>query len=254
MSAPVDALGPAAGPRVVLLHGIGLGPWSMADAARRLARRNRVLVMHRRGYGRAPDRAAGTTMADDVTDLLRVLDAADAARAVVAGVGAGASIALAAAIAHPERIAGVVAHEPEVGPLAPGAHGLVSAGIGALEQAGDPAHGVETIALMLLGARAFGALAPSARAALREAGPAVAVELAVLASFAPTPAELARLAALPVVSSVGALSRPQRHEAARVLAVRARADLVVVPRCGHLVQTDAPVALARAVGTVQAPR
>lgn len=251
---PVDLAGPAGAPRVVLVHGIGVGPGAMAEVARRLARRARVVVVHRRGYGRAAGRAPAATVADQVADLMRAIDAAGADRAVLAGVGAGASIALAAAIAHPGRVAGVVAHEPFLGTLAPGAHGLLAAAAGALEQVADPLLAMDALAMMLLGARAAAALPASVRDDLRAAASAAAAEVPGLADFAPGADGLRVLAGMPVVASAGARSRSQRMEATRVLAVHARAQTVVVPRCGHLVQLDAPGALVRAVGATLTAR
>lgn len=67
-------------------------------------------------------------------------------------------------------------------------------------------------------------------------------------AFSPTARELSRLRAIPVVSSVGARSGPERRQAGGVL-VRLAGAVLARPPSSHLVQIEAPAALAElAVG------
>jgi pimeloyl-ACP methyl ester carboxylesterase len=170
---------------------------------------------------------------------------------VLAGVSGGATVALATAIAHPGRVRALLAHEPALGPLAPGVHGLLSAAAGALAQAADPATGAETMGRILAGP-SWERQPPGVRRAVREAGPVVAAEVPGFIAFRPTPADLAGLRALPVLTSVGARSRAQRTAAAAVLAASAGARVEVIPDCAHLVQLEAPVVFARMVARLAA--
>jgi pimeloyl-ACP methyl ester carboxylesterase/predicted glycosyltransferase len=81
-----------------------------------LARHFRVVVVDGRGNGRS-DRPVGSgayALAEQVADLVTVLDATGTDQAVVVGLSAGARRALALAGAHPDRVAGVVAIAPAV--------------------------------------------------------------------------------------------------------------------------------------------
>jgi pimeloyl-ACP methyl ester carboxylesterase/predicted glycosyltransferase len=81
-----------------------------------LARYFRVVVVDGRGNGRS-DRPVGRgayALAEQVADLVTVLDATGTDQAVVVGLSAGARRALALAGAHPDRVAGVVAIAPAV--------------------------------------------------------------------------------------------------------------------------------------------
>jgi pimeloyl-ACP methyl ester carboxylesterase len=231
---------------VVLLHGVCFGPETMAAAGARLSRRCRVLIPHRRGYGQSACLPPATSVDEQVADLLGVLDRAEIAQAVLAGVSGGATISLAAAIAHPGRVRALLVHEPALGPLAPGVHGLLSTAAGAVAQADDPATGAETMGRILAGP-GWERQPPGVRRAVREAGVVVAAEVPGFIAWHPSPGDLAGLRGHSLLTSVGARSRAQRTAAAEVLARLAGARVQVIPDCAHLAQIDAPVAFARVV-------
>jgi pimeloyl-ACP methyl ester carboxylesterase/UDP:flavonoid glycosyltransferase YjiC (YdhE family) len=79
-----------------------------------LARHFRVVVVDGRGNGRSdrPVGPAAYTVEEDVADLVAVLDATGTDRVVVVGLSLGARRGLALAVAHPDRVAGVVALAP----------------------------------------------------------------------------------------------------------------------------------------------
>lgn len=100
------------GPPVLLLHGgPGLGFDYLRDLAEELARENDVAWYQQRGQ--QPSAAEGPyTVAADVGDARRVLDALGWQRAYVVGHSWGGHLALHVAEAMPERLLGVLAVDP----------------------------------------------------------------------------------------------------------------------------------------------
>ena len=100
------------GPPVLLLHGgPGLGFDYLRDLADELAEENDVAWYQQRGL--APSAADGPyTVAEDVGDARRVLDALGWERAYVVGHSWGGHLALHVAEAMPERLLGVLSVDP----------------------------------------------------------------------------------------------------------------------------------------------
>ena len=100
------------GPRVLLLHGgPGLAFDYLRDLADELAQENDVAWYQQRGQ--EPSAAEGPyTVAADVGDARRVLDALGWQKAYVVGHSWGGHLALHAALAMPERLFGVLAVDP----------------------------------------------------------------------------------------------------------------------------------------------
>jgi pimeloyl-ACP methyl ester carboxylesterase len=100
------------GPPVLLLHGgPGLGFDYLRDLADELAQENDVAWYQQRGQ--APSAVEGPyTVAADVEDARRVLDALGWERAYVVGHSWGGHLALHVAEAMPERLLGVLAIDP----------------------------------------------------------------------------------------------------------------------------------------------
>jgi pimeloyl-ACP methyl ester carboxylesterase len=230
---------------VVLLHGVCFGPETFERPAAALGRRVRVLLPHRRGYGASSHLAPGTEVEQHVEDVIAVMDHEDVEQAVLVGVSGGATIAVAIALAHAPRVAAAVIHEPALGPLAPGVHGLLSTGAGMVAQAAEPGDGAEAMAALLAGPAGWLAQSPEDRARIHGLGPVVRAEVPGFVRFAPTAEQVRGLRGMRLVSSVGGLSRAQRRAAAQTLAELAGARLEVVPQSGHLVQIDAPGTLVR---------
>jgi DNA-binding SARP family transcriptional activator/pimeloyl-ACP methyl ester carboxylesterase len=77
---------------------------------RRLAASSRLVLLDKRGTGMS-DRAGGyPPLPEHVDDLLAVMDAVGSRRAALFGVLDGGAIALLAAVAHPDRVAGVATY------------------------------------------------------------------------------------------------------------------------------------------------
>lgn len=116
-SGPVTLSGEAAGsgPAIVLLHGLTATRRYVVMGSRLLERGGlQVLAYDARGHGEsspAPDSAA-YAYPDLAADLGAVLDHHGLDRALLAGSSMGAHTAAAFALAHPERVAGLVAVTP----------------------------------------------------------------------------------------------------------------------------------------------
>ena len=232
---------------VLLVHGVAFGPAAFAGTAEALLGHARVIVVHRRGYGRTAARAGGGRPEDDAADILALLDRLEIERVSAVGVGDGATIATAFAMAHPDRCAGAVLHEPALGPLAPGVHALCARLARAVAATASPAVGADILAAALAGPRTWGAIGTYGRAEARRAASVVRQEMALHARFAPTPADLAGLRGIPVVAAVGGRSGPERREAAGVLVRHAGAVTALVPDAGTLAHLENPDALAALV-------
>lgn len=116
-SGAVTLAGEAAGegPALVLLHGLTATRRYVVMGSRVLERGGfRVIAYDARGHGESsPAPAAGAYEYEDLAaDLLAVLDAVEAERAVLVGSSMGAHTAMAFALARPERVAALVQVSP----------------------------------------------------------------------------------------------------------------------------------------------
>jgi pimeloyl-ACP methyl ester carboxylesterase len=221
---------PSGAPPVVLIHGVGFGPETLAPIATSLHAR----VFARRGYGeRAADQPA-SHVEEHVTDLLLALDRDGVERAVLAGISGGATVALAAALTAPERVVSAIVHEPAVGSLAPALRASILA---ALSTGGGVG-----LARFLAGERTWHAMPADLRAWAVANSELIEADADAFARFEPHFDTTA-----PLICSVGERSPPARYEVAERLAARTGAPVVVVPGGGHLCQLDAPAAFAELI-------
>lgn len=95
---------------LVLGHGFGGSARNFRPQARELSSNHLVVLFDARGHARSDAPADPAQYEPDrfVTDVLRVIDHVGAERAVVGGLSMGAGIALRIALAHPERVAGLL--------------------------------------------------------------------------------------------------------------------------------------------------
>jgi pimeloyl-ACP methyl ester carboxylesterase len=99
------------GPAYVLQHGLCGTAQAVLDELGPSG--HRVIAMDSRGHGGSPlGPADGLSYAGFASDLASVLDQLDIDRAVVAGVSMGAGVAVAFALAYPQRVDGVVLVRP----------------------------------------------------------------------------------------------------------------------------------------------
>lgn len=95
-----------AGPPVVLLHAGVADRRSWRPLAPALAGDHHLVAWDRRGFG--DTRVDHPAPHDHLDDLVAVMDAAEVDRAVVVGNSMGGGIAIDAALAHPDRVSGLV--------------------------------------------------------------------------------------------------------------------------------------------------
>ena len=238
-----------AGPPVVFVHGWTLDLEAFEPQARALAGGFRVLRYDRRGFGLSPGEPG---RAADAEDLARIVARLEPARPVLVGHSQGARVALAFALAHPGRIAGLVLDGPpdETGdPEMAGDEdfsiaeyrGLVSAkGVEAFRRAWR-AH-----PLM----RLYGGDPDAAAAVGRMLERYPARDLAgppAPRTPAAGAAALSRLS-LPVLVVNGEFDTPIRRRAGEAIArALPRAERVLVPHAGHLPSLDNPDAYNEAL-------
>ncbi len=240
------------GPPLVLLHGIMLSSALWVHQLRELADHHRVIAIDLRGHGQSLPGSAGTGIELLASDTATVLRTLGIEHAVVVGHSMGGMVALQMALDLPlaerrRRLAGIVLTSTTAGPFAtvPGFTGVVRL------------TGPVTARALLLGERfgakalpsrdlrwwltrlGFGADAPAAQVRFVEAmhrgtpGRTLAGLIPSLATFDLS----ARLGSLdvPVLVVVGShdhLTAPKL--ARRMAAALPEAQLVELPRCGHM--------------------
>ncbi len=212
---PLHVIERGEGPAVLLVHGMASDAEAMAPGVDALARAGaRAIAFDRRGYGLsgAPEPYAGTTVEEQAEDAAAVIEALDAAPAVVAGDGFGALVALDVVKRHPSLVAGVALADPPLFAFVPEATETLAEQRARVEEAvrqGGPAAGVER----WLGGRVEGPALERARAAHR----AFFADFAGLATWPVSRRELRALRP-PAVILTGPGSPPHVVAAADALA------------------------------------
>jgi pimeloyl-ACP methyl ester carboxylesterase len=186
---PLAAVVRGDGPATVLVHGMGGTAWPVGELP------GRVITYDRRGYGGsgAPDHYARTTVNEQTEDLACVVQALDAAPALLVGADLGALVVLDALIRRSELARAAVLVDPPTYMFVPEATEALSEQRAALEdelRAGGP----EALEAARSRVVDFGAIAslPLSHADLAS----VAVPVAVVSSDAARPHDLAAAEAL----------------------------------------------------------
>ncbi len=231
------------GPDLVLVHGWALALDYWDTVVPLLAPRFRVLRFDRRGFGGS----VGTPSLDaDGVDLFQLMDAVGMERAAILGMSQGARVAVAAALAHPARVAALVLDGP---PMLGSADSSVASaeqevpmqqllslwrneGVAALQRA------VNALSLMKLANPT-----PDAGAALERCF--TAYRGADLTLSSPTRLQPVEELNLPVLIINGEQESPQRLQAGQRLVQQiAGSRLGVIPAAGHLAALDSPMRYA----------
>ena len=97
-----------AGPPVVLGHSFLCSGEMWRPQIEPLAERHRVINIDHRGHGRSGALTNPFDLYDMVGDVTAVLDHLEVERAIWAGLSIGGMVAMRAAIAVPERVAGLI--------------------------------------------------------------------------------------------------------------------------------------------------
>ena len=108
----LDFGGPAGGPLIVCVHGLGGSAANWAAVAPLLAGRCRVLAPDLAGHGLTQSRGRGTGVSANRALLHRFLASVSPDPAIVMGNSMGGMIALLEASAHPDTVAGLVLVDP----------------------------------------------------------------------------------------------------------------------------------------------
>jgi pimeloyl-ACP methyl ester carboxylesterase len=243
-----DAVGQ--GPCVLMVHSFLCDRKQFRHQVAALRMRWRVISVDMRGHGDSGDADQPFTLYDLVDDLLAVLDAERVRSAVWVGSSVGGMLAMRAAIRHPERVSALVLMNTEARPET--LFGAVT-------------FGVLRLTLLLVGAQRLARLQLTkflGRTTMREQ-PALVEELcqqfkaARVASVAEGMLTLIRRDDLfpslgdiecPSLVITGDEDRAMPRSASLEIARRIpRAELQVLPRCGHLSSLEAPQAVNQAL-------
>jgi len=163
------------------IHGTPRSPQLWTDAAKELAQLGRCIIYDRRGFSRSarPEPLAAVDLTDHVEDAAGVLEALEAAPAVVIGRSTGGLIALELAYRHPDKVAVLVLLEPAVYTLDPEISGeadrIRRQVLDVASQ--DPTRVAETAVRASHGDRFWDALPPDVKEHFSEASPAVLAEI-----------------------------------------------------------------------------
>jgi len=237
------------GAPVLLVPGVPGDAGQFSDVATALADGNRVLTYDRRGYSRSP-RPVGwtiTSIGEQAEDGAALLEQLGTGPAVVYGSSNGAIFALELAIAHPERVRGLILHEPPLiavladpGPVAAAMSELLQPAFAA----GGPDAALEAFLRFAFGDATIDGLHPAEHERLLANGEvAMTIELPATQGYVPDRAALARLG-VPSEILVGADQQvPFFREAAEWLAAALGTTVMAVPGA-HGPQFDHPQDLA----------
>jgi pimeloyl-ACP methyl ester carboxylesterase len=240
------------GPSVLLAHGFGGSARNFRPQVKALRDRHRVIVYDARGHARsgAPESAADYAADRFVADLARVLDQAGAERAVVGGLSMGAGIALRFALAHPQRVQGLVlASFPAAAREGEGFASRAAAFAKALDEEGLPAAGERFVWGEGSG------LSPRDAALVRQGflehrPRALAHVLRELIALQPSVQDMApQLARLdrPALIVAGEADAPSVATSRTLAAALPRARLAIIPGAGHVVNLQRPEAFNAAL-------
>lgn len=251
--------GPRDAPAIMLLHGSNadLHTWDPWTAA--LARKYRVIRFDQVGHGlTGPDPAEDYSTANYVADIDAVADRLGLSNFVVGGNSMGGKHALAYAIAHPDRVAGLVLVDGSGGPMPRREAGAPKKDSGNLGFTIARMPGVRLIAEQIT-PRSLIATSLAQSVSVKSVASPAAVDRywellrypgnrrATLTRFAmpydPIPAAAIAGLTVPTLILWGEEDRIIPVEAGRWLAqTLPDSRLVVYPRIGHLPQEEAPQA------------
>lgn len=219
--------GSVGSPKVVLIHGSLDRMAGMARVSREIDSYAHVLRYDRRGYGKSWPHSGPFTVADQVADLVDLLDGQ---RAVLVGHSYGGNVALACAATHPELVIAVSTYETPLSwlPWWPGSTAGAASMDGALTDA------AERFMRRLIGDDRWEELPDKTKEQRRREGVALVGELRALRQEAPWNPDAI---GCPVVCGHGEFARDHHKLSASWMSEQINgARKVVLPGAAH----DAP--------------
>jgi esterase len=237
------------GDPILCIHGAGSSTQLWADAVEQLAQLGRVIAYDRRGCSRSerPEPYERTSVSEHADDAAGLLDALDAAPAVIIGRSYGGTVALDLAIRHPDKVRAIAVLEGDAPrELAP----ATAAWIDAIEQRlrdvadrnGRDAVG-EALIDEIFGEGVWPQLPEPMRRILSENGPAILAELGGEWWLDADEDALAGIQQ-PALLVGAADSRPELRQPTEALAKAMPSARLVVVEGGHMIDPAAPDVLA----------
>jgi esterase len=237
------------GDPILCIHGAGSSTQLWANAVEELAQLGRVIAYDRRGCSRSerPEPYERTSVSEHADDAAALLDALDAAPAVIIGRSYGGTVAIDMAIRHAGQVRALASLEGDAPrKLAPATFAWIDAAEGRVrevaEQAGVDAAG-EALIVEIFGDGVWPQLPDPMRQVLTENGPAILAELGGEWWLDADATALARIEQ-PVLLVAASDSRPELREPTEALARAMPNARLVVVKGGHLIDPAAPEVLA----------
>jgi pimeloyl-ACP methyl ester carboxylesterase len=233
-----------AGASIVGVHGTGSSALAWTDAARSLSTRGRVIVYDRRGCLRSerPD-AYATDVPQQADDAAALIEALDAAPAIVIGRSYGADIAIELVLRRPELVRALVLLEGVESMTEQGRQWLAELTSLVLATAETrPAAVAETLFRYVVGKGGWESLPEAAQAMFVANGPAIVAELRG-GGLEVSVEQLATIAR-PTLLLSGLASSPVYTEATRLIAAAIPGARVEWVEGGHVLDPAHPSVLA----------
>ncbi|MEO3473917.1 alpha/beta fold hydrolase [Roseomonas sp. CAU 1739] len=231
------------GPALVLLHGLFGAGQNWGGIRRALAPRYRVLTPDLRNHGASP-RAAAMDYAAMAADIAETMDAAGVARAAVLGHSMGGKVAMALALAHPDRVERLVVADIAPVRYRPALRGYMDAMQAlplhpGLTRRDADAHLAATIPepgirAFLLQSLRFEAEPPAWRLGLAE----LAAAMPVIEDFVPPPGATYGGQVLVMAGERSGYVRPEHHAAFQALFPAV--TFATIPKAGHWLHSENP--------------
>jgi acetyltransferase/esterase len=239
------------GEPVVFVHGTATARTVWRETIDALGDRARTIAYDRRAYGDsgAPEPYGGTTVGEQADDLAELIEALDAAPAILCGHEIGAIVCLDLLLRHAALARAAVLIEPSMLWLARSGTDAVATMREVVRKAAidsGPAGAVDAYLEAVDGHAALSLLGEDRLAEARTTPRAFAADVGAAASLSAGRRELATIEA-PVTVIVGERTAPVRREAAQTLVrMLPNAALIEVP-AGHYAHVEAPADVAAAI-------